>query len=105
MATNDGLPKGRKSDTTPIKEVIEELFKSYHIDRKFNQTRIISTWEKITNKTIAKRTNKIFFKNNVMFVEFSSAPLKNEISLKKSKLLHLLQKEFGKDVVEELIIL
>lgn len=95
----------RGSNTAPLKEVIESLLESYRLDAKYNQTKIKTTWEQIMGKTIAKRTSRIFFKNKVMFVEFNSAPLKNELSMKKQKFLELLQQEFGRDTVEEIIIL
>ncbi|MGK7395864.1 MAG: DUF721 domain-containing protein [Candidatus Cyclobacteriaceae bacterium M3_2C_046] len=95
----------RKSDTSPLSDVIKDLLNAYKIDKKFNQVHIINSWEKVMGKTIAKRTTKIFFKDRVMFLELNSAPLKQELSLKKSKLIKLLQDEFGQELVEDVIIM
>ena len=96
---------GRKSDTAPLKEVIGELLRSYRIDEQFNKTKIVAFWEKFMGKTIANRTNKIFFKDKTMFIEISSAPLKNELALSKSKMLELIDKEFGKGIVKDIVFL
>lgn len=95
----------RKSNTAPLKEAFNELLKAYRIDNKYNQTRIIAFWENLMGKTIAKRTSKIYFREKVMFIEISSASLKHELSLSKTKMMELIHKEFGAGLVEDIIFL
>jgi hypothetical protein len=54
---------------------------------------------------IAKRTKKVFIKDRVLFVEFKSPSMKNDFLLHKSKVLDLFQKEFGPQVVKDIVIL
>lgn len=56
-------------------------------------------------KTIANRTNKIFFKEKTLFIEITSAALKHELSQSKSKMIELIAKEFGPGLVEDIVIL
>ena len=73
----------RTSEVTLLKNVIQKLLKSYHIERKYNYALIINSWEQIMGKTIASRTTKMFAKNKILFVELRSAPLKNELYIAK----------------------
>jgi hypothetical protein len=54
---------------------------------------------------ISNRTSKIFIKNKKLYVQINSAPLKNELSMSKSKILEMLNRDVSADVVEEVIFL
>ena len=95
----------RKKETTTAGDAIRELLDTYRIKSKFNQTEVKAQWETIMGKTVASRTTKLFFKKNVLFVEVSSAALKQELNMNKSKVRMLLQEKFGKTVVEEIVFL
>lgn len=95
----------RKAQAAPLKEAINDLLKVYRIDGKFNQTKVIAFWEKTMGKTIANRTGRIFLKDKTLFIEITSAPLKHELSLSKSKMIELINKEFGAGLVEDIVIL
>ncbi len=96
---------GRKSEATPLKEALQDLLKSYHIDGKFQETQLISSWETIMGKAIAKRTGKIYIKDKKMFVELTSAPLKQELNMSKSKVMEMFNNRFNKNVIEEIVFL
>jgi predicted nucleic acid-binding Zn ribbon protein len=95
----------RKKDTTTVGEAIKDLLKTYSIKSKYHQTNITASWGEVMGKTIASRTDKIFFKNSVLFVQLNSAPLKNELNMSKGKVLKLLQDKFGKTAVEEIVFM
>jgi hypothetical protein len=95
----------RKSTATPLKEAFKELLIAYRINDKYSQASIVAFWEKLMGKTIASRTGKIYFRGKTMFIEISSAPLKHELSLSKSKMMDLISKEFGQGVVEDIVFL
>ena len=88
-----------------MKEAVQDLLNAYRIKDRFDEAQLISSWEKLMGPPIAKRTNKIFIKNKVMFVELNSAPLKHELNQSKSKVLSLFSKEFGQGIVNEVIFM
>ena len=95
----------RKSDIHKIDSEIQELLRSFRIENKFKETELIISWEKIMGPTIAKRTSKIFIKDKKLFVKINSAPLKNELSMSKSKIMSLLFNEFGNAIIEDIIFI
>jgi predicted nucleic acid-binding Zn ribbon protein len=95
----------RKADTSPLKDVIEDLLKTYKLKAKFNETHLLVSWERIMGGPIAKRTVKLNIQNKKMYVTLNSAPLKHELSMSKKKILELLNKDIGETVVEEIIFL
>ncbi|UZR92264.1 DUF721 domain-containing protein [Chondrinema litorale] len=95
----------RKSVAHPIKDAIQSLLKSYHIDKKYNYTTIINSWEQLMGKTIASRTGRIFVKEGKLFVEIYSAPLKNDMKLSKAKIIDILNKHVGEVIIKDIIFL
>ncbi len=95
----------RKSDVIPLNDLVNEMFHSFRLKSKFDQEQLIHAWERLMGKTIARQTKKIFIKKEVLFVQIASAPLKQELNLSKSKIMNILSKEFGREVVKEIVIM
>ena len=104
MAWRDKISQ-RGSNTAPLKELLEAMFKEYRIEKKVGYATIQNQWHKVVGKAAANRTKKITFKNKVMFIEFTSASLKHEMSMKKSLLLQRIKEDFGEDLVEEIVFM
>lgn len=97
--------KKDSSGAIHVSDAIKELLKQYHIDSKFDEANVIASWERLVGKPIAKRTRKVFIKNHVLFVELTSPTLKHDLSYSKANILELFQKEFGKDLVKEIVLM
>ncbi|TAD95738.1 MAG: DUF721 domain-containing protein [Bacteroidetes bacterium] len=101
---HDSLAK-RQSEAVSLKEAIGQLLESYQLRRKFQETNLISSWEKIIGKAIARRTTKIFIKKRVFYLELDSAPLKHELVMAKSRLLEMLNEELKEKIVDDIFFL
>jgi len=88
-----------------IGQAIEQLLHSYHIKAKFDEANLIGSWERMVGKPVAKRTKKVFIRDKVMFVELESPSMKNELSFHKKEIIELFQKEFGQDIIREIVIM
>lgn len=97
--------KPAKSNTHHIGDAIQELLKSYHLKSKFDEATLIGSWERLVGKPIAKRTKKVAVRNKVLFVELDSPAMKNDLNLHKTQILAMFEKEFGKDVIKEIVIM
>ncbi len=95
----------RKADTYTLKEAINELLNAYKLRGKYNETFLIASWSRMMGAAIAKRTGKIYISNKKLFVQITSAPLKSELAMSKSKIIEILNREAREDVVEDVIFL
>lgn len=100
-----GPGEERKKGVSTVGDAIRELLKAYRLEGRYNSTELINRWPEIVGKTIANRTSRIFVKNDVLFVEVNSAPLKQELNLNKNRILHLIEEKMGNDVVKEIIFM
>jgi predicted nucleic acid-binding Zn ribbon protein len=96
-------PYYRSGEATKLDSALEQMFDAYKIKGKTDQTTIIATWEELMGKTIATRTTKMFFKGKVLYVELSSAPLKQELTLAKAKIMTLLTNKVGKEAITDIV--
>ena len=95
----------RNSKISTAAEAFKDFLDLYNIQDKFDETRVVSSWAKLMGQPIAKRTQKIYIKDGRLFVKLSSAPLKHELNLSKSKILDLINGKFPKGIVEDIIFL
>ncbi|MDN5216283.1 DUF721 domain-containing protein [Fulvivirgaceae bacterium BMA12] len=95
----------RRSNTYTVGEAIKDLLNVYRLQGKFDETRLVDSWEQLMGKSIAARTNKLFIKDKKLFVQVNSAPLKNELKLSKPKIIEIFEKEIGKDIINEIVLL
>ena len=101
---HDQFP-GRKKEAAPLEAAFQDLLKAYRLEGKFQEKLLINSWSEIVGKTISDRTTGVFIKDKKLFVKISSGPVKKELQLHKSKVLHLIEEKVGKGVVEDLVVL
>ena len=92
----------RKSETSSVKDAIDAMLDSYKLRGKFDQSKLINSWESMMGKPISRRTEKMFIKEKVLFVKLNSAPLRQELTISKSKVLEIIHRHFDKDLVVDI---
>lgn len=95
----------RKADIEPVGSAIEQLLNVYKLKGRFDQKKLINSWNDLMGTAIANKTGKIFIKKDVLFVEIDSAPLKHELNMQKNKVMELIRKEAGENVIKEIIFM
>jgi predicted nucleic acid-binding Zn ribbon protein len=95
----------RKADTQPLKDGIQDLLKAYRIQGKISQQQVLAGWEKIMGKGIALKTKELYFKDRKLFITLTSAPLKHELNMSKTKVIDLINREIGQDFLQEVVFL
>jgi predicted nucleic acid-binding Zn ribbon protein len=91
----------RNNHTAPLKEVFEELLEAYRLKDTFSEKTIIQEWEQLMGKTVASRTQHLSIRKKVLYARITSGPLKKEMMLNKSKILELIERKYGKGVVND----
>jgi len=94
----------RKSQTRPIQEVVQEYLKELQIDRKLKEVHLISQWESVMGKTVAVRTRELFIRNHILYVEVTSAVLKNELLMMRQAIIEKLNENAGEKLIEKMVI-
>ncbi len=88
-----------------VGDAIRQLLNQYHLKPKFDEANLIASWEKLVGKPIAKRTKKIYVRNRVLFIELDSPSMKSDLSFHKNEIVRIVNAEFGKDMLKEIVIM
>jgi predicted nucleic acid-binding Zn ribbon protein len=100
------MSKGRsKSEFQTMGDAIRELMNSYRLSGKFDEARVIDSWERLAGKPIAKRTKKLYIRNQVLFVELDSPSMKHDFTMHKAQVLDLFRSEFGPGIISDIIVM
>lgn len=100
-------PPGSHQDanTVHIGDAIQDLLKSYRLKSKFDEASVVTAWERLVGKPVAKHTKKVFIRDKVLFVELDSPGMKHDLNLHKSQMLAVFAKEFGQGTIKEIVIM
>ena len=92
------------SNEYTLKEAINKLLETYRLKGKLSEVNIIERWETMMGKMIAKHTTNIYLKDRKLFLTIDSAPLRHELTFAKEKIIEILNREMGEEVIEEVVI-
>ncbi|CAN5374054.1 DUF721 domain-containing protein [soil metagenome] len=94
----------KKSNEYTLKQAIDEMMRSFRLQGKMDEMKLINGWEKVMGAVILKYTRKIHIENRILYVELSSAALREELSYGKTKMIKMLNDEAGGSVIDEVIL-
>ncbi len=95
----------RQSEVSSLGEAIDAYLSAYRLKDRYQEAGIIVSWAELMGAPIAHYTKQIFIKEKTLFVEISSAPLKNELLMSKNQIIKILNQNAEGSLVEEVIFL
>ncbi|TVQ89079.1 MAG: DUF721 domain-containing protein [Bacteroidetes bacterium] len=93
----------QKSNEQSLGEIIKQWLKQSNTEEKIVEVRIHASWAKIMGGDINRLTEKLVYKNKTLTVYLRSAPLREELSMARTKIIKMINIEFDSKVVEEVI--
>lgn len=84
-----------------FKDAFGQFLKNENLDVKYKQKKLIDSWERIMGRPISGRTTKMFFKDKTLFVELSSAALKEEMNRSQEIVLSRIEEHMGEKLIDQ----
>ncbi len=94
----------KKSNEHTLKEVLQAMVEAYRLKPKLHQTKVKSIWEKVMGATISRYTTDIKVRNKKLYLNISSAPLRQELTYGREKIKKMINEEIGEEYIEEVVI-
>lgn len=79
--------------------------RAYRLGGKLNEVTAVASWERVMGKAVALKTQEVYVAKGKLFVRLSSAPLKHELVMAKTRVLELLNAAVGAEVITEVVFL
>mgnify|MGYP003585705324 FL=1 len=93
----------RKRNTELLKDVIFQVLKNNHLDKKLNEKHLIDAWPKVLGANITQYTKDIQIKNKVLYVSISSSVLRHDLFLSKEQIMNSLNAEVGVEYIKDIV--
>lgn len=93
----------RRSNTQSLSEVIKEYLKATRIEQKLKEVDVVQSWEGLLGKTVAHYTRNIYIRNKVLYVDISSAVVKNELFMMREEIKRKINEKEGTEIIRTII--
>ena len=94
----------RRTEIQSLGNVIKEYLKENMFDRKLAEVDIISTWETIIGKPIARATSSISIKDGTLHLHLKSSIVRNELLMMRSDIIRAINERAGFEIVKAIIL-
>lgn len=94
----------RNENSETLKEVMYRLIKAYGLGPKLLEVEVKQSWDDIMGPVIATKTSHIKLIDGILKVKVTSAALKNELSMAKSKIAKMMNESLKSDTIKEVQI-
>ncbi len=96
--------KKRSFEPQSISEVLGELINQKNIKGGITKVRVEQAWETTMGSSVARYTQEVSFRGTTLFVNLTSAPLREELSYGKDKILRHLNETLGAEIIYKLVL-
>ena len=93
----------KRTEAKNIGEIINDLLKKENLDVALDEHRASALWPQIVGDGINRYTIRRYVKDGVMTVYLSSAPLANELMLRRATLIQRINEALGREIIREII--
>jgi hypothetical protein len=93
----------KRTDSQSIGKLLEAFFESNPVMAdKLAETRVINQWNSM-NPAISRYTVNLFVRNRILYVKLNSSVLKNELMMCREQLIINLNREAGRNVIDNIV--
>ncbi|MEM7185406.1 MAG: DUF721 domain-containing protein [Bacteroidota bacterium] len=95
----------RKAEQSTLGEVLKDFFASRKkLQRGLNKVSAQEAWHGVMGEAISKYTTEVLLERDTLYVRLSSSVLREELSYGKEKIITLLNKELGTELIKKLVL-
>ena len=93
----------KRTEAETVGQIITRLLKAENLESKFDEQRVAALWPEVA-QGITRSTVDRLVPAHLLYVTISSAALRNELMLNRSRLVDRINDFIGKKVITDIII-
>lgn len=94
----------RLSNESSIGAILKEIIQSNKLQPGINQVAVNDAWKHLMGNGVNNYTKAILLKGSTLYVELTSAVLREELSYGKEKIIKMINEELQQEVVKEVVL-
>ena len=94
----------RNSNEGSIGDVLKQIISDNRLQPGMDQVAVRDAWFSLMGNGVKAYTRNVAMKGSTLYVELTSAVLREELSYGKTKIISMLNEELGREVVKDVIL-
>ena len=94
----------RINNESAIGDILNQIIKTNKLESGLNQISVADAWKNLMGNGVNNYTKNVLLKNNTLYVELTSAVLREELSYGKDKIIKMINEELGKEIVTDVVL-
>ena len=94
----------RLSNESLIGDILKEIIQVNKLQPGIDQIAVKEAWTALMGNGVNNYTRNVALKGTVLYVELTSAVLREELSYGKDKIIKMINEELRRDVVKEVVL-
>ena len=94
----------RSKNTHNVGDIIRKLMKNPKLSVKLDELDSLAIWDDLMGEALIKYIINRKINKSVLYVKLKSAPMRNELSYKKTELLQQINKRLGKPFLKDIVL-
>lgn len=94
----------RTNDSEPISDVLKGFIEANNLQKGMDAVNVRDAWKNLMGPGVNNYTSEIMLKNGTLYVQLTSAVLREELSYGRAKIVTMINEELGREVVKEVIL-
>ena len=94
----------RLNNQSTIGDVLKEIIQVNKLQPGMDQISVKEAWVSLMGNGVNSYTKNVVLKGSTLYVELSSAVLREELSYGKSKIITMINEELRRDIVKDVIL-
>lgn len=94
----------RLNNENTIGDVLKHIIKENRLQPGMDQISVKEAWKSLMGNGVNSYTKSVVLKGTILYVELSSAVLREELSFGKSKIIAMLNDELRRDLIKEVVL-
>jgi hypothetical protein len=94
----------RFNDHNSIEDVLKEFIQANRLQPGIDKIDVRDAWKNLMGNGVNNYTREIMLKGTTLYVELTSAVLREELSYGKEKIIKMINEELRREVVKEVIL-
>jgi len=93
----------RLNNENSVGDVLKHIIEANKLQVGIDQITVKEAWVSLMGNGVNSYTKEVTLRKNTLYVELTSAVLRQELSYGKEKIIRMINEEFRRDVVKEIV--
>ncbi|CAI8313949.1 MAG: Uncharacterised protein [Flavobacterium sp. SCGC AAA160-P02] len=94
----------RENDSISLKNLMQSFIKKNNLSKGIQKIKVEEVWKELMGQGVTSYTQSIQLKNKTLIIRLSSSVLREELTHGKDKIIAMINKEMGEEVVSKLML-